>query len=132
MLTINRFSVMLVVSVMALSLGLDAQAHSRGGHYISHYHSHPSFGFYLGLPFYPRPYYPYYPYYYPYYPYYPPEIVRVPANPPVYIERGTPQSTQPLPSGYWYYCNNPEGYYPYVKECPSGWRQVDPIPPSPR
>ena len=119
MLTINRFSVMLVVSVMALSLGLDAQAHSRGGHYISHYHSHPSFGFYLGLPFYPRP-------------YYPPEIVRVPVNPPVYIERGTPQSTQPLPSGYWYYCNNPEGYYPYVKECPSGWRQVDPIPPSPR
>ena len=129
MLKINRFSALLAVSIMMLSVGIDAQAHVRGGHFIGRNHSHPSFGFYLGLPFYPGPYYPYYPYYYPYYP---PGIMTVPSNPPAYIERGAPQSAQPLQQGYWYYCTNPEGYYPYVQECPSGWRQVDPIPPSPR
>ncbi|MDD2761640.1 MAG: hypothetical protein PHH11_15275 [Methylomonas sp.] len=87
------------------------------------HHSHPGFSFYFGLPLYSRPYYSY-----PYYPYYPPSIVTVPTEPPVYIERTPPQTVQPQP-GYWYYCSNPEGYYPYVRECPSGWRQVDPIPP---
>lgn len=32
---------------------------------------------------------------------------------------------------YWYYCANPEGYYPYVKQCPGGWQRVIPTPPSP-
>lgn len=136
MLTINRLSAMLAVSVMALGIGLEAQAHPRDRYYFGRYHRHPGFSFYFGVPLYPRPYsYPYYyPYspYSPYYPYYPPEIVRVPVSPPVYIERAKPQPAQPLPPGYWYYCSDPEGYYPYVKECPSGWRQVDPVPPSPR
>jgi len=26
--------------------------------------------------------------------------------------------------GVWYHCAKPEGYYPYVKECRSGWEQV--------
>ncbi len=26
--------------------------------------------------------------------------------------------------GVWYHCNKPEGYYPYVKNCRSGWEQV--------
>jgi hypothetical protein len=30
---------------------------------------------------------------------------------------------------YWYYCDNPPGYYPYVPQCPSGWRPVAPTPP---
>jgi len=29
---------------------------------------------------------------------------------------------------YWYYCPNPSGYYPYVKECPPGWMTVAPSP----
>ena len=104
--------------------------HHRGGYYnrghggYRGYQRGPSFGFYFGAPLYSRPYYPY-----PYQPYYPPTIVTVPVNPPVYIERSQPQPTQPLESGYWYYCSNPEGYYPYVQDCPDGWRQVDPIPP---
>jgi hypothetical protein len=24
---------------------------------------------------------------------------------------------------YWYFCRNPEGYYPYVQECTSGWEE---------
>ena len=75
------------------------------------------------------PYYPYYPYYSPYYAY-PPALVTVPATPPVYIQQ-SPPTAQQYPSGYWYYCNNPKGYYPYIKECPDGWQQVEPIPPAP-
>jgi hypothetical protein len=30
---------------------------------------------------------------------------------------------------YWYYCRDPEGYYPYVTKCPSGWAKVAPTPP---
>lgn len=121
MLKIKLFSAVLAFSALAISLGVEA--HPRGGYY-----HHPRFSFYLGVPWYSSPFYSYYPYYYPYYP---PEIVTAPASPPVYIERGGPQSTE-LPAGYWYYCSDPEGYYPYIKECPSGWLQVDPVPPSPR
>lgn len=64
---------------------------------------------------------------YPYYNY-PPTVVTVPVAPPVYIQQ-TPQVVQQNPSGYWYYCNNPEGYYPYIKQCPNGWQQVEPTPP---
>ena len=42
-----------------------------------------------------------------------------PAPPTAYVQ-------QPR---YWYYCRDPEGYYPYVNECPSGWMQV--VPQSP-
>ena len=27
---------------------------------------------------------------------------------------------------YWYYCDSEETYYPYVTECPEGWRPVVP------
>lgn len=29
-------------------------------------------------------------------------------------------------SDYWYYCDNPQGYYPYIKSCPGGWMKVVP------
>lgn len=121
MLKINLCTAVLTVFVMAFSLSVAADPYSVGGHY----HSHSGFGFYLGFPLFPRFYYPYYPF-----PYYPPQIVTAPANPPVYIERSARRSLPPFPRGYWYYCSNPEGYYPYVKECSIGWLQVDPIPPS--
>ncbi|MGZ8191708.1 MAG: hypothetical protein ACXWTS_10850 [Methylococcaceae bacterium] len=98
----------------------------RGGY--GGYHGYSSFGIYLGWPYYSYPYYRY-PYLTPYY--YPPAIVTIPASPPVYIQK-TPPANQQYPSGYWYYCYNPEGYYPYIKECPSGWQQVQPTPPAPR
>lgn len=70
-------------------------------------------------------------YYSPWYAY-PPTVI-VPATPPVYIER---QETQPAQSAqpdqpqsnFWYYCRNPDGYYPYVKSCPGGWLPVPPRP----
>ena len=32
-------------------------------------------------------------------------------------------------TGYWYYCTEPEGYHPYVRDCPGGWMQVVPSGP---
>ena len=104
---------LIIIVGIFLSLCLSANALYAGGRvYI---------GGYLGFPFYPYPYSPYaytpYPYYYPYaygYPYYP-------YQPPVY--------NVPEPTYYWYYCQDPQGYYPYVKSCPGGWMKVIPTPP---
>ena len=58
------------------------------------------------------------PYAYPYA--YPPTVVQPP--PQVYLQ---PPPSRPS----WYYCDNPPGYYPYVQQCPGGWRPVAPTPP---
>lgn len=47
----------------------------------------------------------------------PPVIVQ---RPPVYVE------PEAAPEDYWYYCQNPQGYYPYIKTCPGGWLKVVP------
>ncbi|MDP1557668.1 MAG: hypothetical protein Q8K59_12310 [Nitrosomonas sp.] len=60
---------------------------------------------------------------------YPLPIV-VPVTPPVYIQQEQTRPVQPQ-TNYWHYCRNPEGYYPYVKQCPDGWLQVAPQPPAP-
>lgn len=75
-------------------------------------------GFHFGFPVYhsfwhwPPPY-----YYYP-----PPVVVAPPAAPPVYVERERDEN-------FWYYCEQERGYYPYVKQCPGGWKRVPPTPP---
>lgn len=150
MCNIKQLAGLLMAALMIISIKANAERHPNSGRpaghhqqqvrptdyhrssrFVGHYHNHPRFGLYFGYPWWPRPYYPYYPYYpySPYYPYYPPGIVTIPADPPVYIERGTLESPRQPSAGYWYYCTDPTGYYPYVKACPGGWRQVDPIPP---
>ena len=71
-----------------------------------------------------------YPFYYPPAYAYPPTVV-VPTTPPVYIQQQQALPVQPAQpqTNYWYYCQNPDGYYPYVKNCPGGWLQVAPQPP---
>lgn len=120
----------LIVGVM--SCGNSWARGGHGGHGHGGFHGHPGFSLYFGSPFYSSPFYPY-PYYrYPYYyPYYNPPVVTVPVTPPVYIQQ-SPPATRDYPAGYWYYCSNPDGYYPYIKECPDGWQQVEPTPPASR
>ena len=65
------------------------------------------------------------PFRYPYYAEPPPVVVREP--PPTYI----PQQPTAPPQGYWYYCQNPQGYYPYVQQCTHQWMRVVPPPPPP-
>ncbi|WP_042884168.1 hypothetical protein [Cupriavidus necator] len=82
--------------------------------------------FYGGSPYaYPAPY------------YYPAPMVAVPAAPQEYIEQGpngpvpapSPDNAVPQDQGWWYHCNQPEGYYPYVQSCPGGWQRVPAQPP---
>jgi hypothetical protein len=58
--------------------------------------------------------------YYPYYSYYPAPPVVVEQQPQGYVQQNETESD------YWYYCQDPEGYYPYVKSCPGGWMKVVP------
>jgi hypothetical protein len=93
----------------------------RGGFYG------PRFGF--GLGFYDPLWWPWYsPWYYPYF------------GREVILQYGPPAGYLPPPEGaaqpqYWYHCNNPEGYYPYVQQCVTGWQTVAPTtaaaPPAP-
>jgi hypothetical protein len=96
--------------------------HRHGGHFSSSIWIGPSFGFGYD-PFY----YPFYPAYrYPY-PYYAPPTVVVPQEPQEYIMRDDQEDE----TGYWYYCKDANGYYPYVKRCPGGWMKVVPYQPPP-
>jgi hypothetical protein len=120
--------VMVTAGLAALLLGVagaGASALAGGGHGHGHFHGHGhgSFHgrvfigprvfvgprFYVGPPYYPYPYGPYY--------YTPPPVVVTP--PTTYIER-------PSAEAYWYYCQNPAGYYPQISQCPGGWIQVAP------
>jgi len=76
--------------------------------------------------FYPRPIYPYPD------PYMPGVLVTPnsgPMAPPPPSQPPTPMlQGQNLPS-VWYFCESSKGYYPYVSECPSGWKTVPASPP---
>lgn len=65
-----------------------------------------------GWYFYPEPVYPY-PTYIP---------------PAVVIQQAPPSPTGMPPAQFWYYCDNPQGYYPYVGSCNVQWRQVATTP----
>lgn len=61
-------------------------------------------------------------------PYSYPPVVMAP-TPCVYVEPLPPVAVQPPPPSYWYYCEDAQAYYPYVEQCPGGWRPVTPAPP---
>jgi hypothetical protein len=122
MKTLNIALLSLAVAA-GLTAANDASAY-RGGH---HHHGGARFGVFVGAPLFP---YYYSPYWYPRY-YYPPAYV-APAAPPVYIEQGgapaaaVPSAPTTGQSGYWYYCQDTQTYYPYVQQCASPWQQVQP------
>lgn len=66
--------------------------------------------------------------------YYSPPVYYYPApyyqSAPVIIQSPPPTYVQPQPQ-YWYWCESSRAYYPYVRECPSGWRAVNPQTSSP-
>ena len=96
----------------------------------SHSHVTVGVGFGFGYPYWgPGWWGPWGPWYYPGPYYYPGPAVVVPSQPVTYIEKG---GGAPAPESWWYYCDASKGYYPYVKECPSGWQRVPPAPPPPR
>jgi hypothetical protein len=118
---VMRIILTLMIVVMAVAQPVQAD---RGGHGGGHGGGNVGVGVYLGPGWWgpgwwgPYPYYPYYPYYY--------------SPPPVIVEQPQEMYVQPAPSAeatrYWYYCKDPQGYYPTVKKCPDGWLKV--VPPS--
>ncbi len=98
-----------------------AQAHWRVGVYMGG----PVYPYYYPPPVVPAPY---------YYAPYPPPVVLAPEAPDTtYVERSDAQAradSQP-PQGTWWYCDKTKTYYPYVKQCASGWREVPATPPAP-
>ena len=98
--------------------------HFNGHHHHGHHHHGAAFvGFGVGFA-YPW-FWNYPPHYYP--GYYYPQPVAHPAQPVTYVEQGA----APAVAGWWYYCDASRTYYPYVKECPSGWQRVPALPPPP-
>ncbi len=83
-----------------------------GGSSFSLFFGFPAYSYYPAYPAYPYPAYSYAP------SYYPPVTMAQQAPPP-----------GPPPVQYWYYCDNPRGYYPYVQNCGAGWKPVPAQPP---
>lgn len=98
-----------------------AQAHWRVGVYMGG----PAYPYYYPAPVVPAPYY--------YAPYPPPVVVQPDYPDTTYVERsqvsGDQAGAQPQ-QGTWWYCDKTKTYYPYVKECASGWREVPANPPA--
>ena len=107
----NKAANLVVMMLLLASAGIGNVWADRG-------HGHSRFEVFIGPSwgswYYPAPY------------YYPPLVIER-AAPPVYIEQSIPPPA-PEPN-YWYFCNASNAYYPYVKECPSGWQRVLPQPP---
>ena len=105
----KRGLLLFVVLLMASGAAL---AHGRGRVHLG---LHFGFPVYHSFWHYPPPV-----YYYPYPAY--PAVAAPPPSPPVYVERERNDD-------WWYYCEQERGYYPYVKQCPGGWKRVPPAPP---
>jgi hypothetical protein len=128
---------MMVMAALGLVAGVTT-AWAGGGHHHGH-GGRTSIGVVIGPawgPWYapPRYYYPPYHYSYPYAYTYPAPVIIENRAPPVYIEQPVAPAVSTAqadaaPTQYWYYCAAGKGYYPYVKECPSGWQKVLPTPP---
>jgi hypothetical protein len=112
--------------------GYRSSGYRSGGHYYGgypRYRSNVYFsgGVWVGPGWYSSwgwPY--YYPYYYPYYnSYYSSPPVVIEQAPTEYIEKGQESDD----SNYLYHCSDPEGYYPTIQRCPSGWAKEAPSSP---
>ena len=74
--------------------------------------------------YYPTPVYPYPD------PYIPSEVMVQQTVPSVPVATPAPApAPAPQTSAVWYYCEASKTYYPYVKECPAGWKTVPATPP---
>jgi len=51
------------------------------------------------------------------------------APPPLAAAALAQPQAAPAPAGNWYYCDSAKSYYPYVSQCPEGWRAVPATPP---
>lgn len=108
---------------VAATIGLPAAAEAHGGwhggFHGGHHEWHRHGGIFIGPAFgWPGPFDD------PFFQFPPAPIVVQP--PPVYIERGNDSGALASSGQFWYYCESAGAYYPYVKQCPEGWKTVLP------
>jgi len=135
-----KTSLLLIATATSLA-AMPAQADRGGGH--GHYWG--PFGFLLGTAILYSAIQPRTIYTTPQVIYAPPVYAPVPVQ-PYYVEQtyiSPPVTALPLPpptmgqyqpqeiagGQWWYFCRKPAGYYPFIRECPSGWEKVSPTPP---
>jgi len=128
--------IMLLAALAAGAVSSGVALAHHGGHAYWRFGINLGFPGYWGYPGYyaPRYYYPpaYYAYPppYPYPEYYYPPAAGVAPEAPEYMERDAPlPARRQAESSFWYYCPESNGYYPYVRQCPGGWKRVAPLPP---
>lgn len=128
-----------VAGLLALTAHDVALARSGRGyeHHVHERHGQRHGHFNLGIAmggfnhgFYGSAFYPYGHYVYPGSFFVPPRygflsIVTAPVKPTVYIQREQTAAAHSQ-ANYWYYCRNPEGYYPSIKNCREDWIKVAP------
>lgn len=113
----------LILAMLAVPVTAAAQHHDGGRHHGGGAHwRFRGGGPYWGPAYWGWP----YPWGWPYGVYDPPPVTYVYPPPPAVVLQ--PQSA---PTGYWYYCGNPRGYYPHVQNCLTAWRPVPVTPPPP-
>jgi hypothetical protein len=114
----------LIATVVMALIGFSSESNADGRGGFRGHRGHGGVSIWLGPGWGPGWWGPYYnPYYYPYYQ----EPIVVEQRPEIYLQPLPQAEQQPV---YWYYCKNPQGYYPYVKQCPDGWMKVVPTPPT--
>ncbi len=122
----------MMVLLAALLLASAEPAHARGGRHglgrrygVTRHHRFFAQHVFLA----PSVVAPFGPYWDPFWPSdaYPP-VMAVPST-QVYVLPSLQISLPHPPRPSWYSCENPPGYYPYVPQCPGGWRQVATTPP---
>jgi|SRR5579872_2484843 len=139
-----------LVGVLAFAAPLAAAPQSSGQHHFDgghgdfhHDHDRHDFGRFGGgfgfwdpwwgwgpADYWGDPYAYYYPYPYAYYPPYPVNYAPPGYGAPPPQGSAPAQATVAPPPQYWYFCDNPHGYYPYVQNCSTAWKQVAATPPS--
>jgi hypothetical protein len=121
-LLIASVAIVALASNPAMAGGRGHGGHGGHGNWGGHgHHGHWRSGvsLHLGFPL-------FWPHYAPVY--YPQPVVVAPAPQVVYVEQAQVPVAPPPEQQYWYYCGNPQGYYPSVQACPSGWQKVLPQP----
>jgi hypothetical protein len=129
MLPVKGVTMKTTKTILAIAIalaGFTAAGSALAQHRHHHHGSRLVIGLGIGLPlaaysYYGYPRYAYYP------PYYPAPVVYQ-EQAPVYVEQNPPPAAAPQPSNSWYFCPDSRAYYPYVKECRSGWQRVAPQP----
>lgn len=53
-----------------------------------------------------------------------PLVINTVTTPQLVVEQAP--APAPQPASYWYYCTQPAGYFPYVKDCSQPWLKVLP------